>query len=122
MFFRVQVFLWSRFFRVQVQGPGPGFSNSPFKYYKEDFRTNPNYHLLNPTRSYLEKISKIILDKINNELCAITQCNSWNSSKAIIEWFNDMNDKNNCSFSAVDTQEFHPYITEKLTKCFTFRK
>ena len=38
------------------------------KDHKEDCGTNPKYHLLNPTKSQLGKISKQILQKINKTL------------------------------------------------------
>ena len=37
------------------------------KDHKEDYRTNPKYRLLNPRKSQLGKISKQILQKINNK-------------------------------------------------------
>ena len=37
------------------------------KDHKEDYRTNPKYRLLNPRKSQLSKISKQILQKINNQ-------------------------------------------------------
>ena len=38
------------------------------KDHKEDYRTNPKYRLLNPTKSQLYKISKQTLQKINKTL------------------------------------------------------
>ena len=38
------------------------------KDHKEDYRTNPKYCLLNPTKSQLGKISKQISQKINKTL------------------------------------------------------
>ena len=58
------------------------------KDHKEDFRTNPKYRLLNPTKSDIGKINKIILDRVNNDLSASTRYNQWRSSKAVIDWFN----------------------------------
>ena len=80
------------------------------------FRTNPKYRLLNPTKSDIGKISKIILDRVNNDLRASTRYNQWKSSKAVIDWFNNMSDKSKCSFSIFDIQEFYPSILEELLK------
>ena len=80
------------------------------------FRTNPKYRLLNPTKSDIGKISKIILDRVNNDLRASTRYNQWKSSKAVIDWFNNMSDKNKCSFSIFDIQEFYPSISEELLR------
>ena len=38
------------------------------KYHKEDYRTNPKYRLLNPTKSQLGKFSKQVLKNINKTL------------------------------------------------------
>ena len=38
------------------------------KDHKEDFRSNPKFRLLNPTKSKLGKLSKHILQKKNNEV------------------------------------------------------
>ena len=38
------------------------------KDHKEDFRPNPKFRRLNPTKSELGKLSKHILQKINNEV------------------------------------------------------
>ena len=82
------------------------------KDHKEDFRTNPKYRLLNPTKSDIGKISKIILDRVNDDLRTLTRYNKWKSSKAVIDWFNGIPDKSKCSFSIFDIQEFYLSISE----------
>ena len=47
------------------------------KDHKPDFRTNPKYRLLNPTKSELGKLSKHILQSINTELRNKIQVNQW---------------------------------------------
>ena len=47
------------------------------KDHKPDFRTNPKYRLLNPTKSELGKLSKHILQTINTELQNKLKVNQW---------------------------------------------
>ena len=86
------------------------------KDHKEDFRINPKYRLINPTKSEMGRMSKIILDKLNNQLREATNCNQWKNSKAVIDWFNAITHKSNCTFVMFDIEEFYPSISEKLLK------
>ena len=68
------------------------------KDHKENFQNNPNFRLLNSAKINICKISKTILDKINKKLTSSIQVNQWKNSFAVIEWFKNMQKKNNCSF------------------------
>ena len=68
----------------------PGFIT--IKDHKLNFKTNPLYRLINPTKSKIRKISKHILDNIN------TQLNQWKNTKAITNWFTAISNKNNTTF------------------------
>ena len=67
------------------------------KDHEEDDRTNPKYHLLNPTKSQLGKIRKQILKKV-------------------IAWFKNIQQKISHTFTVFDIQECYQSITEKLLK------
>ena len=86
------------------------------KDHKEDYRTNPKYRLLNPTKSQLYKISKQILQKINKTLKFKLNLKQWQNSSEVIDWFKDIQQKSSHTFTVFDIQEFHPSITEKLLK------
>ena len=47
------------------------------KDHKENFRTNPKYRLINPTKSEIGKVSKIILENINNKVRKTTKLNQF---------------------------------------------
>ena len=47
------------------------------KDHKEDFRTNPKYRLINPTKNEMGKLSKNILDRINTDLKGQLAVNQW---------------------------------------------
>ena len=84
------------------------------KDHKEDFRTNPKFRLINPTKSEMGKLSKGILDRINNDLRTTIQCNQWKDKDAVIDWFRNLEDKSRCSFVVFDIEEFYPSISERL--------
>ena len=94
-------------------------NNKPFftiKDHKGDFETNQIYHLLNPTKSNIGKISKIILERVNDDLRALTKYKQWKSSKAVIDSFNDIPDKSKCLFSIFGRQGFYPSVSEELLR------
>ena len=86
------------------------------KDHKEDFRRNPKFRLINPTKSEMGRLSKIILDRINEELRGAIRCNQWKDKDSVIDWFKAIPNKANCSFVMFDIEEFYPSITEKLLK------
>ena len=71
---------------------------------------------MNPTKCDIGKISKIILDRVNHDLSTLTRYNQWESSKTVIDWFNDIPDKNKCSFLIFNIQELYPSISEELLR------
>ena len=86
------------------------------KDHKPDFRTKPKYRLLNLTKSELGKLSKDILQTINTELRNKIKVNQWQNSNEVIKWFNNIPNKNECTFTVFDIPEFYPSITEDLLK------
>ena len=60
------------------------------------------------------KVSKIILDEINNKLRSKLHVNQWKNTASVINWFNSINDKPNHTFLSFDIVEFYPSITESL--------
>ena len=69
------------------------------KDHKEDYRTNPKYCLLNPTKSQLGKISKQISQKINKTLKSKLNLNQWQNSSEVIDWFKNIQQKSSHTFS-----------------------
>ena len=75
---------------------------------REDYRTNPKYCLLNPTKSQLGKISKPILQKINKTLRSKLNLNQWQNSREVTECFKNIQQKSSHTFTVFDIQEFYP--------------
>ena len=82
------------------------------KDHKENFQINPTFRLVTSAKINICKISKTILDKINKKLTSSIQVNQWKNSSAVIEWFKNMQNKNNCSFIVFDIENFfYPSIS-----------
>ena len=86
------------------------------KDHKDDFRSNPKYRLLNPTKSNLGKISKTILQRVNTEIREKLKINQWQNSSQVIEWFKNIEEKSQYSFTTFDIKEFYPSIDEELLR------
>ena len=84
------------------------------KDHKDNFDSQPKCRLINPAKSELGKVSKIILDEINNKLRSKLHVNQWKNTASVINWFNSINDKPNHTFLSFDIVEFYPSITESL--------
>ena len=68
------------------------------KDHKESFPNKIPCRLINPSKSSVGKISKVILDKINNHIQKETSANQWKDTSSVIEWFVNINEKERSSF------------------------
>ena len=72
------------------------------KGHKEDSPNKISCCLINPSKSSIGKISKVILDKINNTVQSITSVNQWKNISSMIGW-NNIKNKENSSFIFLDS-------------------
>ena len=84
------------------------------KDHKEDFPNKVSCRLINPSKSDIGKISKAILDKINEKVLLSTKVNQWKNTNSVIEWFRSINNKSECAFVIFDIVNFYPSITKEL--------
>ena len=84
------------------------------KDHKEDFPHKISCRLINPSKSEIGKISKIIIENINNKIRSITQINQWKNTSSVIEWFNNISNKRKTSFIIFDIESFYPSISLNL--------
>ena len=84
------------------------------KDHKEDFPHRLSCRLINPSKSDIGKISKYVLDKINQKLRSVTEVNQWKNSHSVIEWFKNIRNKRNASFFVFDIESFYPSISLNL--------
>ena len=73
------------------------------KDHKDNFHdTRPKCSLINPAINELGKVSKVILDTINDDIRSKMKVNQWKNSQSVIEWFKKISNKLNW-----DTLLFH---------------
>ena len=84
------------------------------KDHKENFNINPKCRLINPAKSKLGKVAKIIVENINKTVREKLHCNQWRNTSNVIHWFQNITDKSNCIFTQFGIEEFYPSITKHL--------
>ena len=84
------------------------------KDHKEDFPHKISWRSINPSKSDIGKISKHILDKINQQMRRETGVSQWKNSYEVIEWFKNIRNKSNVLFFVFDIESFCPSISLKL--------
>ena len=83
------------------------------KDHKSDFKTNPECRLINPAKTQIGRISKIIVQEICDSLRLTLNINQWRSTKDCIKWFEEYEKNDRCSFIKYDINDFYPSITER---------
>ena len=84
------------------------------KDHKENFPTTVSCRLINPAKTEIGKVSKIILENINSKIVSATKINLWKNTAAVINWFNNLQNKSAHHFLVFDVIDFYPSITEPL--------
>ena len=84
------------------------------KDHKDEFPNKIPCRLINPSKPYHGKISKVILDKINQSIVKSTSINQWKNTQAVLNWFDKIENKNKVAFIQFDIESFYPSITQKL--------
>ena len=86
------------------------------KDHKPNFDNNPTCRLINPSKSEIGRVSKLILDRINTKVIEATRINQWKNTKSVLSWFNQVAGKSQYSFIAFDVIDFYPSISIDLLK------
>ena len=93
------------------------------KDHKEDFNVSPSFRLINPSKTDIGRVSKQLLDAINQELLGRTRVNQWKNTHSVIEWFKLIRGKRRCTFMQFDIENFYPSISPDLfDKAIEFAK
>ena len=100
--------------RMEVSAKNNAFIT--LKDHKENFENNPTTRLINHAKNEIGRLSKAILDRINGSVKQKTGANQWKSTKDVIDWFNAIENKNQCTFTMFDIKDFYPSISETLLK------
>ena len=75
---------------------------------------NPTVRLINPAKNYIERISKVILDKINASLIRQLKVNQWKNTQNVIECFMNIEEKSKYKFIVFDIKDFYQSTKETL--------
>ena len=93
------------------------------KDHKDNFYNKPSCRLINPTKNELGKISKKTIEHINQEILNKIDVNQWKNTDNVINWFNNIEYKKDCTFIQFDLKNFYPSITEEiLEEAISFAK
>ena len=93
------------------------------KDHKHNFEANTKCRLINPTKSEMGRVSKVMLDRINNDIRCKIGVNQWKDTSAVLKWFNGLKQMDKLSFLVFDIEDFYPSITEDLLKkCLRWAK
>ena len=68
------------------------------KDYKDNFRLSPTCHLVSPSKNKLGKVSKQLVERVNSDIIDKLQFNQWDNTNVVLKQFNNIADRNNCSF------------------------
>lgn len=60
------------------------------------------------------KVSKRILDEINAKMRKALNLNQWRNTKSALDWFNNITEKEQCTFMVFDIINFYPSISKEL--------
>ena len=84
------------------------------KDHNDNFANKTTCRLINPCKSKLGKVNKLILEKINKAVVLGTGVQQWKNTGAALQWFNSIPNKSQHSFISFDIVNFYPSITPQL--------
>ena len=100
----------------RIQTLAPKTACITLKDHKPNFANNPTCRLINPSKSEIGRISKQILDRINNNVVKATSTIQRRNTNAVIEWFEKIKTTPNSSFITFGAVNFYPSITKDMMK------
>ena len=93
------------------------------KDHREYFPHKPSFRLINLFKVELGKVSKRILDKINEYIIEHTKANQWKKSTSVTEWAKAIKSRQQCTFIVFDIESFYPStLSDVFNKPFKFGK
>ena len=90
------------------------------KDHKQEFPNSIKCRVINPASNNLGRVSKRILDKVNQKCRDASGVNQWRSTQDVLKWFSNVHSanptKDKAKFLQFDISEFYPSITEDLLR------
>ena len=84
------------------------------KDHKNNFRNKLRCRLINPCKSEIGKISKLLLENKVDDVKAKTKLNHWRNTGDVITWFETIKVKKTATFIPFDICDFYPSIIDHL--------
>ena len=84
------------------------------KDHKKQFMNNPQFRVINPTKSELGMISKQMLTEIISAVKSKSQLVQWKNSDSTIDWFVKLENKKKLRFLQFDVVDFYASITPQI--------
>ena len=81
------------------------YKNEAYVTIKDDKEGSIKDHT-NPSKADMGKISKQILDRVNNNISEKNKVNQWKNTSSAIEWHCNIKRKYQCSFVIFDIESF----------------
>ena len=81
-----------------------------FKDHLDNFANNPTCSLINPAKTNIGRVSKMILESINLKVKEYTKANQWKSTHGVSEWFSNLRSKKSLTFVVFDKVDFYPSV------------
>ena len=100
--------------RMDVPSKAEGYVT--LKDHKLNYIESLPCRLLNPNKPESGKISKMLLEKINNGVRPKIGVNQWRNTAEVIEWFKLIQRKDKAKFIVFDIESFYPNISAELLK------
>ena len=98
--------------RIDLLAKNPVFIT--LKDHKPNFRSSLPCRLINPSKSELGKVSKVLLENINKQLIGLLNVNQSKNSENEIDWFNTIENKRQCVFIQLSIVEFSHQLRKKF--------
>ena len=98
----------------RIEGMALSESFLTIKDHKEDFPGKLSFRLIDPNKTNIGRISKAILDRANLKVREAEELQQWRSTKDVLGWFNNLEEKDNLLWLKFDIEAFYPSISEDL--------
>ena len=100
--------------RVEVLAPKDAYVT--IKDHKENFPEEIKCRLINPCKTNIGRITKQILERINNEIMIRLNLAQLKNTSSAINWFKNIKNKQDKYLIQIDLVDYYPSVTETLLK------
>ena len=100
----------------RIEGMALQESFLTIKDHKEDFPGKLSFRLIDPAESNVGRISKSVLDRVDSKVRESTGLQQWRSTKDALNWFQQLEGKDNLLWLKFDIEAFYPSINKELLK------